>query len=159
MSTKDPNIIEVTAEGLAELKEELKKLLEIELPETIDRVAKAREHGDLSENAEYTDAKEHQRFLETRISELEDVIARATVVKKTRSHTIIGVGSKVTVLKTGAKKPLKIQIVGEFEADPLEHKISSASPLGKALIGKKKGDKTIVHAPAGEIEYTVQDIE
>lgn len=151
--------VEVTKDGLADLKAELVELRDVKMAEVVDRVAKAREYGDLSENAEYHDAKEEQRLLETRISKLEDVIARAKVVKHTRSTTKVGIGSTIVVKKKGSKSPMIVTIVGEFEADPSESKFSSASPLGKAVLGKKKGDSVIVNAPAGEVEYTIEDIQ
>lgn len=159
MSTQTQHVVEVTKEGLADLQAELAELRDVKLPAIIQRVAQAREHGDLSENAEYHDAKEDQRLTETRIDELEAVVAKAKIVKHTRSHTVIGMGSTVVVQKKGSKKKLTITIVGEFEANPLENKISGAAPLGAALMKKKKGDKVIVHAPAGDVEYTVLEIK
>lgn len=159
MSNNDKNTIELTKEGLEELRSELAELKEIKLTAVIKRVSKAREYGDLSENAEYHAAKEEQEFLETRIEEIEDIISRAVVIKNTRSQSKIGVGSVVTVTKKGSKDKKVFTIVGEFEANPLENKISSVSPLGKALVGKKKGDTTEVKAPAGIMEYTIKDIK
>lgn len=152
--------IQLTKEGLEELKAELQELKEVKLPNVIKRVAAARSHGDLSENAEYTDSKEEQQFVETRISEIEDILERAVVVKQTKSQTKIGVGSTVIAsIKGKAKKHFTFHIVGEFEANPTEGKISSVSPLGAALMGKKKGDEIKVAAPAGEIIYIIQDIK
>lgn len=151
-----PKSVQLTQEGLDELQAELKVLKEETLPNAIKRVTAAMAHGDLSENAEYHDAKEEQRFVETRISELEDIMERAVVVKQTKSIVAIGVGSMVKVEITGKSKTEKMfHIVGEYEANPLEGKISSVSPIGKALFGKKKGDQVVVHAPAGEITYTI----
>lgn len=154
------NPIQVTNEGLEELKAELDQLKNVDLPKIVNRVAIARAHGDLSENAEYTNAKEEQQLTETRISEVEDILERAVVVKNTKSTTKVGVGSTVTVqIKGKAKKHFTFHIVGEYEADPKEGKISSVSPIGKALIGKKKGDEAKVQAPAGEIIYIIQEIK
>jgi len=148
--------IELTQEGLSELKEELAQLKEVKLPSVIDRVAKAREYGDLSENAEYHDARSEQEFVQTRIDEIEEVLGKAVIVKKTLGTKKVGIGSVVTV-KTGGKTT-KLTIVGEFQGNPKEGKMSSVSPLGKAIVGKKKGDKTTVSAPAGKVEYTVENI-
>lgn len=148
--------IELTAEGLAELKEELASLKDVKLPAVIDRVAKAREYGDLSENAEYHDARAEQEFVQTRIDEIDEVLAKAVIVKKTTGTVKVGIGSVVTVKING--KSTKMTITGEFQGNPKEGKISSVSPLGKALVGKKKGDKVKVNAPAGEVEYTIENI-
>lgn len=154
------NQIQVTKDGLEELKAELEQLKNIDLPKIIQRVAVARAHGDLSENAEYSNAKEEQQLMETRVSEVEDIVARAVVIKNTKSHDKVGVGSSVTVeIKGKASKHFTFHIVGEYEADPKEGKISSVSPIGKALIGKKKKDEAKVTAPAGEIIYIIKDIK
>jgi transcription elongation factor GreA len=152
--------VQLTADGLEELKAELEELRTTKLPQVIDRVAAARAHGDLSENAEYSDAKEEQSFTETRISEIEDILERAEVVQQTSSHTQVGIGSIVKIhLEKNPKKSMTYHIVGEFESSPTDGKISSASPLGKALLGKKKGDKAMVAAPAGEVTYIVDEIK
>lgn len=153
------NQIELTQEGLAELTAELNDLVGVKLPAVIDRVAKAREYGDLSENAEYHSARDEQELLQARIDEIQQIVDNATVIKQTKSHTNVGVGSKVVVSKSGSKKEVSVDIVGEFEADPKSGKISSVSPMGKALLGKKKGDKVTVKAPAGDIEYTIIEIK
>lgn len=149
--------IELTQEGLAELKEELSNLKDVKLPAVIDRVAKAREYGDLSENAEYHDARSEQEFVQTRIDEIEIVLSKAVIVKKSLGTKKVGIGSVVTVKPKGGKTT-KLTIVGEFQGNPKEGKISSVSPLGKALVGKKKDDKVTVTAPAGEVEYTIENI-
>lgn len=151
--------IQLTQEGLNELKEELRELTEEKLPAVVDRVAKAREYGDLSENSEYHSAKEDQTLIETRIDEIQSVIANAQVVKNTTSNNKVGMGSTVTYAVSGKSKKQTITIVGEYEADPTEGKISQASPLGQALMGKKKGEKATVTAPAGEIEYEILEIK
>ncbi|MEN8252922.1 MAG: transcription elongation factor GreA [Patescibacteria group bacterium] len=151
--------VQLTREGLEELQAELTELKTVKLPHIIDRVAKARAHGDLSENAEYSSAKEDQSFVETRISEIEDVLERAEIVAQTKSQTNVGIGSTVTVQQKGKSKKKTFNIVGEFESDPMSGKISSASPLGKTLIGKKKGETAKFEAPGGEVEYKVLDIK
>ncbi|MBD3279298.1 MAG: transcription elongation factor GreA [Candidatus Pacebacteria bacterium] len=160
MADKNNNTIELTQQGYDELQQELEELEKVELPKIIERVANAREQGDLSENADYQSAKDEQSMAETRISEIKDILQRAKIIKKTRSHQKIGVGSQITVyLKGKAKKSFDYEIVGEFEGDPAEGKISSVSPLGKALMGKKKGDEAKVAAPAGEIVYVIEKIK
>jgi len=152
--------VQLTQAGYDELVQELEQLKTVKLPQIIKRVASARAHGDLSENAEYSNAKEEQNFMESRISEVEDVINSATIVKATSSHSKVGMGSTVVVFMESKKdKKFTYHIVGEFEANPLEGKISSESPIGKALIGKKKGDKAEVKAPAGVITYIVDEIK
>lgn len=154
------NPIQVTKEGLEELKSELEQLKNVDLPKIVARVAAARAHGDLSENAEYTNAKEEQQLMETRISEIEDILERAVVVKNTKSTNQVGVGSTVTVQIVGkANKHFTFHIVGEYEADPKEGKISSVSPIGKALLGKKKGETTVAQVPAGEVNYQITNIK
>lgn len=150
---------QITQTGLDELKQELDELLGIKLPEAIDRVAKAREYGDLSENSEYHSARDDQELIQTRIDQIQDILENAQVVKNTRSTSAVGVGSTVTLTKKGSSNKIVYQVVGEFEAEPGDNKISSVSPLGKALMGKKKGDKVSVEAPAGQIEYTIIGIK
>jgi len=152
--------IQLTQEGLGELQAELKQLKEVKLPKVIARVSSAREQGDLSENADYHSAKEEQNFTETRISEIEDILSRGTVVKGTKNTSKVGIGSHVEVSIVGkAGKTFTYEIVGEFEADPEEGKISSVSPLGKSLLGKKMGDSISVKAPMGEIVYKIEEIK
>lgn len=154
------NQIELTQEGLDELKEELLLLQKTKLPTVIKRVAVARDHGDLSENAEYHSAREEQQLIETRIEEIETIIAKAKVVKHTKSTTKIGMGSEVTIARSDDKrKKMSFTIVGEFEAEPGSGEISSVSPLGKALHGRKKGDEVTVQAPSGAVSYTIESIK
>jgi transcription elongation factor GreA len=150
--------IELTKEGLADLQNEVEQLKKVKLPSVIDRVAKAREHGDLSENSEYHDARAEQDLIEARIDEIELVLAKAVIVKVTRSTAKVGIGSSVTIKATSGKKEMTVHIAGEFESDPKSHKVSSTSPIGKALMNKKKGDKVTVKAPGGETEYTIESI-
>lgn len=155
-----PRVIQLTKQGLTELKAELQDLFDVKIPEVIKRVAVARGHGDLSENAEYQNAREEQLLLEARAAEIEDVISKAKVVENTRSQTQVGMGSTVVVSLKGKKgKKLTYTVVGEFEANPLEGKVSSDSPLGKALVGSKKGDTVTVIAPAGSIEYVIEELK
>ncbi len=151
--------IKLTESGYEELKAELNQLVNEELPRAIERVAEAREYGDLSENSEYHNAREDKDLIDKRISEIENILEKAEIVKKTRSKSEVGMGSQVTVhLKSKKSKKKTLQIVGEYESDLSEGKISSASPLGKALIGHKKSDEVTYKAPAGEITYIIEDI-
>jgi len=151
----------LTHGGLEKLKEELKELTEIKKPELIKRVARARDFGDLSENAEYSNAREELSFIEGRIAELEELLTKAKVIVEEAKHTghqcMVALGSKVTVSVNG-KKHLFV-VVGEWEADPANKKISHSSPLGKALLGRKSGDKVEVEAPAGKLVYTIIKID
>lgn len=160
ITTTEPKKIQLTAQGLLDRKAELDELVNVKLPESVKRVANARAHGDLSENAEYHNAREEQQLIQSRIEELEEVIANGQVVKNTKSNSKVGMGSTVIVQLEGKKaKTFTYHIVGEFEADPNEGRISIDSPLGVALMGKKKGDKVVVKAPAGEIAYIIIDIK
>lgn len=146
----------LTKEGLAELKKEHEDLVKVKRPEAVTRLASARELGDLSENSEYAAAKQDLSFIDGRIVELEDIIRGAKVVSP-HGKAQVDVGCKVTVHINGKKDIF--MVVGEWEADPKEKKISHESPLGKALMGKKVGEKVEVEAPAGKILYKVLQIE
>lgn len=145
---------QLTKEGLKELQDELAALKEKQI-EVIDAIKTARDQGDLSENAEYHAAKEEQERLDTRVSEIEHILTNAEVVTK-RSKTTVSIGTSV-LLKNGAK-PVTYHIVDSVEADPLEFKISDESPIGKALLGKKVGDKVEITLPAGVQKYEVKEI-
>lgn len=145
-----------TNAGLEKLKKELNQLVEKELPRLIDRVAVARSHGDLSENSEYTAAREDLSFIEGRIEELEEIVAKAKVIKSTKPNNQVQLGSKITVKVNGATHIYTL--VGEWESDPMEKKISNTSPLGQALLGKKKGEIIEIEAPAGKVKYHIEDI-
>lgn len=152
--------IQLTPEGLEELKAELEELTQVKQPAIIKRLAAAREQGDLSENADYQNAKEEQQLIEARITDIEEVISKATIVKKTRSHTTVGMGSTVVAELKGKKsKTFTYTIVGEFQANPQEGKVSSDSPLGRALMGANKGDEVTVKAPAGDVSYIVLEVK
>lgn len=150
---------EVTKEGLQELKKEMAELTDIKLPEVIERVARAREYGDLSENAEYHSAREDQQLIETRIDEIQAVINTAHVVSGSKGTSKITIGSTIIATIKGKKTKITFHMVGEFEADPMENKISVASPVGKALVNKKKGDEVKVTTPGGEVIYIVEEIK
>ena len=152
--------IPITNIGFKKLEEELKTLKSIERPSVIKSIAEAREHGDLSENAEYHAAKEKQSFIEGRIADLENKISRAEVIitKKLKSNKVI-FGATVTLGEVGKKKQLVYQIVGTEEADVESGKISISSPLARALLGKKVDDSVEVYSPGGSKEYEVENIE
>ncbi len=148
--------IYLTKEGLNDLKKELAELTEVKRPQMVDRVANARSLGDLSENSDYTTAKEELAMIDGRIDELGGIINRAKIITtrgRKSGFNKIKLGSKVT-LKTNNKEHI-FTVVGEWEADPLAKKISHDSPLGKALLGKGEGDKVEVEAPVGKIVYHI----
>lgn len=149
------NVLYITKEGLQKLKDELKELIEVKRPQIAQEIKEAREMGDISENAAYDEAKREQAFIEGRISELEDVIKKSKVSEKVAKDEIM-VGSKVVVHIDGEEA--EFHIVGAPEADPVEMKISHESPLGKALLGKKTGEKIEVEAPIGKLTYTILKI-
>ena len=148
--------IQFTAEGLVEIKSELDELKGAKLTAAIERVARARDFGDLSENAEYHAAKEELAFIEGRIEELEGIILRSSVVGNKTKNGAVDIGCKVTLTVKG--KDHTYEIVGEWEADPLKKKISHTSPLGQALVGKKKGEKVEFEAPVGKVVYQIKKI-
>lgn len=156
MNTALNQTIQLTQEGYDEIVAELDELKAKEQT-AIDRVATARSYGDLSENAEYHAAKEDLTFLTSRIEELQEVITKATVLSQGKTSSSVKVGSKVTV-KHG-RKTTTYHIVTAWESDPAENKISNESPLGKALMGKKQGDKIEIEVPAGLQTYEILKIE
>ncbi len=150
----------ITYKGFEKLEVELKNLKTSERPSVIKAIAEAREHGDLSENAEYHAAKEKQSFIEGRIADLENKISRAEVIKtETLSSDKIIFGATVTLGDIDSKKNLTYQIVGTEEADVENGKISISSPLAKALLGKRVDDTVEVYSPGGAKEYEIENIE
>jgi len=146
----------ITAEGFEKITEELKHLKAVERPHIIKAIAEARDLGDLSENAEYQAAREKQSFIEGRIIELEDKIARSEVIDTTKlSGDIITFGAKVKLVDCDQDKECFYQIVGEYEADIERNLLSLASPVARALIGKKVGDFVEVVTPSGVREYEI----
>ena len=150
----------ITYQGFEKLEIELKNLKSIERPSVIKAIAEAREHGDLSENAEYHAAKEKQSFIEGRIADLENKISRAEIIntKKLKSDKII-FGATVTLGEIDSNKNIIYQIVGTEEADVENGKISISSPLAKALLGKKIDDTVEVYSPGGSKEYEIENIQ
>lgn len=147
----------LTPDGLEKLKSELEKLKKEDRQEVIDRIRTAKEFGDLSENAEYEEAKNAQAFIEGRIQELEDMIRRAKVVVHQAGAVKVGVGSTVTVDIDGDKETY--EIVGATESDPGTGKISVDSPIGRALADRKKGDKVEISVPAGLLKATILEVK
>ncbi len=150
----------ITKEGLRKLKEELDYLKTVRRQEVAQRLKEAISYGDLSENSEYEEAKNEQAFVEGRIIELEQKVKNAKIIteKKADIRHIkeVDIGSTVTVAnRTDNDDPETYTIVGSTEADPLEHKISNESPIGKALLSKKKGDTVEIASPSGKIEYEI----
>ena len=142
--------VPTTAEGLKILADELKQLKSVERPAIIKAIAAAREHGDLSENAEYTSARERQGFIEGRIAEIEDIISRAEVIDFSKlSGKIVKFGATVRLADEDTDEKVKYQIVGPYEADLAKGRISVTSPIGRALIGKTVGDTVEVQTPRG----------
>ncbi len=155
----DINKVYLTKEGLETIKAEHEELTKVKRPQILAQVSNARGLGDLSENAEYAAARDELSFIDGRIAELEELLKHALMIRdsqKAKNNHQVRLGSKVTLHVNGKKETF--MVVGEWEADPSEKKISHESPLGKALIGKKKGEKVEVEAPAGKILYTIVDI-
>lgn len=150
--------VQLTKEAFEALKGELHELNDIKRPALVTRLSRAMSEGDLAENADYQNAKEELEFLDGRISELEEVINNAKVMDDTGVHNgMVAIGTKVSV-KLGGKTQI-FTLVGEWEADPRHQKISHSSPLGQMLMGKKKGDKVKVEAPAGQVTYEILAVE
>ncbi|OGF64662.1 transcription elongation factor GreA [Candidatus Giovannonibacteria bacterium RIFCSPHIGHO2_02_42_15] len=148
----------LSEEGFTKLKGELANLKENKRKEIAARLEYAKSLGDLSENAEYHEAKEDQLSLEARIAELEDILSRAVLISHTE-NSFVNIGSCVKALKNGGSEEETYCIVGSEEANPSEKRISNESPIGKALLGKKKGEMAMVHTPKGEIQYKILDIQ
>ncbi len=151
------NQIQLTTEGLTKLKSELAQLINEKRPAAIERLQKARSMGDLKENSEYSAAKEDLAFIEGRIQEIENILNKAIVSNPQTNNEFVDIGNKVVLEKNNQKE--EYMVVGEFETDPSQRKISSTSPLGKALMNKKVNDIVQVEAPAGKIEYKIVAIK
>jgi len=150
----------LTKNGFIALEAELKNLKGVERPNIIAAIAEARSHGDLSENAEYSAAKEKQSFIEGRIQELEAVISRAQVIDPAQTKSdVIRFGATVVVVDEDTEEEKKYQIVGDYEADIEKNKISLSSPLAKALIGKEVGDTAEYVAPGGKKSFEILEIK
>ena len=146
----------ISRDGLERLRKELEEMVSARRPEIAQRIHDAKEHGDLSENAEYEDAKNEQAFVEGRIQTLEALIKNATIIDENHSVEMVQIGS--TVKMDGPDGKVSFTIVGSTEARPTEGRISNESPVGRALLGRKKGEVVTVRVPAGDISYTIVGI-
>ena len=147
----------LTPQGLEKLNKELKELVENKRKEVIERIREAAAHGDLSENADYAQAREEQSFIEGRIAEIEEIVKNAEIIAQGGHGNNVTIGSSVTVKVNGVEK--QYAIVGSNEANPKEGKISNESMVGQALLGRKTGEKFKITAPAGEVEYEIVSIK
>ena len=147
----------ISRDGLDKLRAELEEMVTVRRPEIAQRIHDAKEHGDLSENAEYEDAKNEQAFVEGRIQTLESMIKNATIIDEHTSTDHVQIGSTVKVKTEDG--PQTFMIVGSAEAKPADGRISNESPVGRALLGRKKGEKVVVKVPAGDFAYTIVEIK
>ena len=147
----------LTKERLEELKQELDGLRNAKRADIAERLRHAKEYGDLSENSEYAEAREEQALVETRIFELEELLKKAVIIKKSEGSDKVGVGSTVTARKND--QTFRYTVVGSYEAKPEEGKISDESPLGRAFLGRKVGDSISVNAPSGQVIYQITKVE
>ena len=146
----------ITQEGLEKIKEELEYLKKEKMPEIVERIARAKELGDLSENAEYHDAKDEQGFTAGRISELEELINKSEIITQSSNKEIVSVGCTIRANCEGSEH--SYTIVGSNEADPGKGRISNESPIGRAFLGCRIGDKVKVAVPKGEMECEILEI-
>ena len=150
----------LTPEGYEALKQELETLRTDRRREIADRIRTAREFGDIAENAEYDDAKNEQAMLEHKIAQLEERLVNARVIQSGDVDlSVVSVGAKVRLRDVDAKQTFEYTIVGSAEANPAESKLSNESPVGRAIIGKKKGETVEVSAPRGSLKYKILDIK
>ncbi|OGK18453.1 transcription elongation factor GreA [Candidatus Roizmanbacteria bacterium RIFCSPHIGHO2_01_FULL_39_8] len=149
--------VQLTRHGLENMQKEYEELLKIRKPKAVTRLQTARSMGDLSENSEYSAAKEELAFVEGRIQEIEELLKNVEVVDNHSNGHIVSLGSTIRVEVNGEKEEL--QIVGEFEADPLNKKLSSISPIGKALLNRKINEVVEVEVPAGKTKYKILEIK
>ena len=159
MDNNQENAEYLSASGFTKLKEELSFLKEKRRKEIAERLEYAKSLGDLSENAEYQEAKEEQQQIEERIVDLEDILSRAVLISSPVARDYVDIGSTVVTKRDGNEREDAFLIVGREEADPSQNKISNESPLGKAIIGKKMGEYVSVATPKGEIRYQVIGIK
>ncbi|MCL2555930.1 MAG: transcription elongation factor GreA [Firmicutes bacterium] len=148
----------LTVEDIKELETELEHLKVVGRADMAEKIRTAREFGDLSENAEYDIAKEDQAKMEARILEIENMLSNAVIYEKSTKSDVVNLGSTVTVLNIKEKKEASYEIVGSHQANPFEKRISFESPLGKELMGKKKGDEVTVRLKNGDVKYKVVKI-
>ncbi|MCY4525506.1 MAG: transcription elongation factor GreA [Anaerolineaceae bacterium] len=149
----------LTAEGKIELQRELAQLLDVKRPELARKLKEAVAQGDLKENADYHDTREQKAFVEGRIQYLEVVLRSARIIKEGDNQGIVRLGSVVTIREIGEQEDETYRIVGAAEANPREGKISHESPIGRALLGCRKGSKVQVRTPGGEMTVRIRNIE
>jgi len=150
----------LTPEGFEKLKQEIEQLSTVKRREVAERIRIAREFGDIAENAEYDDAKNEQMLLEHRIATLEERLRDARVIsKKDIAKDVVSIGSKVKLRDVAAKETVEYHIVGSAESNPAEHKLSNESPVGKAIIGHKKGETVEVSTPRGALKFKILEIK
>ena len=146
----------LSKEGLEQIRRELDELVNVRRAEIAARIHEAKEHGDITENAEYEDAKNEQAFVEGRIQALSALVKNAVVIEENHSSTHVQIGSTVTIQSKDGKE--SFMIVGSAEASPAEGRISNESPVGRALLGRKKGEEVTVTVPAGDSKYKILSI-
>ena len=150
----------LTPQGYEKLKAEIEYLSTEKRREVADRIRQAREFGDITENAEYDDAKNEQALLEHRIALLEErMLAARVITKKEIAKDVVSIGSKVRLRDMAQNKTFEYHIVGSAEANPAEHRLSNESPVGKAILGKKKGEVVEVAAPRGSFKFKILEIK
>lgn len=149
----------LTQEGKEALARELELLVNVQRPELAAKLAEAVSQGDLKENADYHDAKEKQAFLEGRIQHLENILRSAVIIEKDANTSIVNMGSIVTIVEDGYDEEETYTIVGAAEANPSANRISNESPVGKALLGKSKGDRVTVKTPMGETIFKIKSVK
>lgn len=149
------SVIKLTRSGVEKLKNELEDLKKSKRPAVIDRIKKSKDYGDLSENAEYEDARNEQSFIEGRIQEIEYMLKYAEIIESKHAGEV-SLGSVVKVQMDGEK--LEYEIVGSAEADPFSGKISADSPIGSSLVGQKTGSKVIAKTPGGDMEIKIVSV-
>ncbi len=146
----------ITQQGLEKLKQEYNYLINTKRKEVAERIATAKDFGDLSENAEYDAAKEEQAIMEARISELKQLLKDAVIIEENNNHDSVSIGSTIKVKNDGITKEYKI--VGSQEADPSQGLISNESPIGRAFLGRKKGETVEIQVPKGVMEWQILEI-
>jgi transcription elongation factor GreA len=146
----------LSKEGLEQIRHELDELVNVRRAEIAARIHEAKEHGDITENAEYEDAKNEQAFVEGRIQALSALVKNAVVIEENHNSTHVQIGSTVAIQSKDGKE--SFMIVGSAEASPAEGRISNESPVGRALLGRKKGEEVTVSVPAGDSKYKILSI-
>jgi transcription elongation factor GreA len=150
----------LTPEGLQKLKDEIEYLTTEKRREVAERIKHAREFGDITENSEYDDAKNEQAMLEQKIAQLEERLTRARLIEKEDvPKGVVGVGMRVRLKDVDANETIEYVIVGSAEANPAEQKLSNESPVGRAILGRKKGETVEVAAPRGSLKYKIMDVK